>query len=120
MDAARLEIPADITPKAFYEEFLPKVFAENRAKAAQMAPGAAQLAGSVRAEVQGDGGGTWTIEFGGGDMKVHQGAVGTPLVTFTQSREDWQVTITQGVGKLLTKLGSGPAPSASGGAAKGL
>ena len=120
MDAAPLEIPADITPKAFYEEFLPRVFAENRAKAAQLAPNAAQLAGAVRAVVDGDGGGTWTIQFGAGDMLVHAGAVGDALVTFSQTRDDWQVTITQGVGKMLAKLGSAPAAATGSGGGKGL
>lgn len=109
MDAATIEIPADITPKAFYEELLPKVFAENRARAAALAPTASQLSGTVRAEVQGDGGGVWTLQFASGELKVQAGAVGDAHATFSQTRDDWQVAITQGLGKLLSKLGSGPA-----------
>jgi hypothetical protein len=108
MEAPRLEIPADITPKAFYEELLPRFFQENRAKAASLAPTATQVNAAVRAVVEGDGGGTWTIRFANGDMTVTPSAEGDAVATFIQSREDWQVAINQGLGRLMSKIGSAP------------
>ena len=113
MEAPRLEIPADVTPKSFYEELLPRFFQENRARAQSAAPQASQINAAIRAVVEGEGGGTWTLRLSGGDFAVTPNGEGDAVVTFVQTREDWQVTINRGLGALLTKIGSwGSAPPA--------
>ena len=113
MEAPRLEIPADVTPKSFYEELLPRFFQENRARAQSAAPQASQINAAIRAVVEGEGGGTWTLRLSGGDFAVTANGEGDAVVTFVQTREDWQVTINRGLGALLTKIGSwGSAPPA--------
>jgi hypothetical protein len=107
-----IEIPEDITPKAFYEELIPRVFREHHERAAQAVPAASQIRASLRSEVQGDGGGVWTISFADGVLEVKPEALPNPLVTFSQTREDWQVSITKGIGRLVAKLAAGgPMPS---------
>jgi hypothetical protein len=111
VEAPSIVIPEDITPKAFYEELLPRVFRENRERAAAAMPTASQIRASLRAEVTGEGGGIWTLDFAGGGFEVKAEALPSPLVTFVQTREDWQVSITKGIGRLLARLGSAPAPA---------
>ena len=93
-------IPEDITPRDFYQTLLVNLFAARGANAS--------LKGfdtSVRVVVSGDGGGTWTIRLRDGVFSVARGPEANPFVTLSQTREDWQVTITKGVGKLLARLG---------------
>jgi hypothetical protein len=111
MSAPRFEIPEDITPAAFYEELLPRVLAENRERAAQALPAMGRIQALVRSEVQGEGGGVWSLLFSAGGMEVRPEPLPDPLVTFTQTREDWQVSITKGLGRLLARFaGAAPPP----------
>ncbi|MBI3073220.1 MAG: SCP2 sterol-binding domain-containing protein [Deltaproteobacteria bacterium] len=98
--ATELTIPEDITPRDFYQSLLANLFSARGPNAT--------LKGfdtSVRAVVSGDGGGTWTIRLRDGAFSVARGPEANPFVTLHQTREDWQVTITKGVGKLLARLG---------------
>ena len=98
--ANEFTIPEDITPRDFYQTLLAALFAARGANTA--------LKGfdtSVRVVVEGDGGGTWTIRLRDGAFGVARGPEANPFVTLRQTRDDWQVTITKGIGKLLARMG---------------
>lgn len=119
MSTPTVEIPEDITPKAFYEELLPRVFREGKDRAGQVVgPAVSQIRASIRCQVEGEGGGVWTLVFAEGNLEVRPEALPDPLVTFVQSRSDWQVSITKGIGRLLARLAAGgsqpPPPSTPG------
>jgi hypothetical protein len=111
MSPAPIEIPEDITPQTFYEEVVPRAFRQGREQAKEMVPMLQEIRASLRAEVQGDGGGVWTLTLCDGELDVRPEALPDPLVTLVQSREDWQVSVTQGLGVLLTRLSGAVAPA---------
>jgi hypothetical protein len=93
-------IPDDVTPRDFYQNLLAALFAARSANAAQKG-----FDTSLRVVVSGDGGGTWTIRLRDGVFSVARGPEANPFVTLSQTRDDWQVTITKGVGQLLARFG---------------
>jgi hypothetical protein len=111
MSTPGIEIPEDITPQRFYEDLVPRAFRQGRERAAEMMPTLQQLRASLRAEVQGDGGGVWTLTLSEGELQVRPEAIPDPLVTLVQTREDWQVSVTKGLGGVLTRLSGSVAPA---------
>jgi hypothetical protein len=81
--------PADITPKDFFETWLPR---EYDRLAAEGAPRPPDLVACVR--LSGDGGGVWTITLAGGQLSVAEKDVAqegrTPDVAIEQSVADWR------------------------------
>src|SRR5262249_40441727 len=74
--------PRDITPKEFFESWLP-------AQAGAVAPPARPM--TVRVRLDGEGGGSWDLELGPGGLVVTTEATGSgePEVTVAQSTAAW-------------------------------
>jgi len=109
-----IEIPEDITPQRFYEDLVPRAFREGRDQTKEMIPTLAEIRASLRAEVQGEGGGVWTLTLSEGGLQVRPEALPDPLVALVQTRADWQVSVTKGLGGVLTRLsGSMSTPPAT-------
>lgn len=88
--AERLEIPKDISPKDFFERFIPEQF--EKAKALLPDPVKA-LSASMVFSLTGDQGGAWTIKFNKGDLKIAQGDDPDRVVKIVQSVSDWRGAI---------------------------
>src|SRR5262249_22680579 len=78
--------PRDITPKEFFESWLP-------AQAGAVAPPARPM--TVRVVLDGEGGGSWDLELGPGGLVVTAEAKfsGEPEVTVAQSTADWRAIV---------------------------
>ncbi len=85
--------PSDITPKEFFENFVPKEFERVAAASAASSPDM-----SAEVTLSGDGGGTWTLALSGGKLNVTAGAADSPDVAVTQSVEDWRAITVGGDG----------------------
>lgn len=80
--------PADITPKDFFETWLPR---EHARLVAEGAPTPPDVVACVR--LDGEGGGAWTLTLAGGQLSVtgQDGQAGaTPDIIIEQSVEDWR------------------------------
>ncbi|MSP63552.1 MAG: SCP2 sterol-binding domain-containing protein [Myxococcales bacterium] len=79
--------PRDMVPSAFFEEWLPGVFAAEFSGGRRAAPEI-----RVRVRLQGEAGGAWDLAISGGVLRVGQESAegGEPLVTVTQTVEDWR------------------------------
>jgi hypothetical protein len=73
--------PADITPNAFFTEWLP-------AQAAELPAATAPLA--VRVHLVGDDGGSWELRLGPAGLTVGAPGDGEPEVTVHQTVADWR------------------------------
>jgi len=80
-------IPKDITPKEFFEEFLPK---EHRKLDSSLM---LQLNFIIGAEILGKNGGDWSIEYDNGEIEVLRGTPDEPLFTISLDIEEWQRAI---------------------------
>jgi putative sterol carrier protein len=82
--------PRDITPKDFFESWLPQEYARLEASIQPAPP-------NLKAQIQldGDGGGTWLLELAGGALTVSSRSVPDADIAVAQSVEDWR-TITVG------------------------
>jgi len=78
--------PRDITPKEFFESWLP-------AQAGAIAPPAKPM--TVRVLLDGEDGGSWDLELGPGGLVVLTEAKGSgePEVTVAQSTADWRAIV---------------------------
>lgn len=78
--------PRDITPKEFFESWLP-------AQAGAVAPPAKPM--TVRVLLDGEDGGSWDLELGPGGLVVTAEAKGSgePEVTVAQSTADWRAIV---------------------------
>lgn len=77
--------PRDITPKDFFETWLPGEL--DRLKASiQAAPPDV----SAQVKLEGDGGGTWLLELAGGVLTVSDRSMPDADITVTQSVADWR------------------------------
>lgn len=85
--AEQPEIPADITPEHFFEQFMPLGFQQ------QVAEGV--VAGNIAMQyvLTGDGGGEWFIEIADGKMNVRKGT-GDANITYTLSAAQWKEAMT--------------------------
>ncbi len=79
-----IKIPDNISPKDFFEEFLPKEHAKlNKDLFFPMEF-------STGIEVLGLGGGDWTIEYNHGKLEVFRGIPDEPLFTFSIDISEWK------------------------------
>lgn len=81
--------PRDITPKDFFETWLPGEY--DRLKAS-IEPAPPNLAAQI--QLEGDGGGTWLLELAGGALTVSNRTAPNADVTLTQSVADWRAITT--------------------------
>ncbi len=82
--------PQDITPQAFFSDWLPNEYSALRAAAGDAPPPPDTV---VSVTVDGDGGGAWTLSMTGGDLSVSEGADAGALVALTQTVQDWRAII---------------------------
>ncbi|HWN71498.1 MAG TPA: SCP2 sterol-binding domain-containing protein [Haliangium sp.] len=77
--------PRDITPRDFFESWLPKEYDRLKASIKPAPP-------DIKAQVQldGDGGGTWVLELAGGALTVSSRSVPDADIAVTQSVADWR------------------------------
>lgn len=115
--ADKVEIPKDITPKKFFEEFLVEQF---EARKGDLPDEAKEVDAGMRFILTGDDGGTWTLSFKGGELKASEGTVGDPIMTIKMSVSDWKGVLTGERGGMMGEQmnlaggggGGGPALSA--------
>jgi putative sterol carrier protein len=81
--------PSDITPKAFFEEWLPGEYAKLSASAAGKAPPDAVIGVAL----SGDGGGAWTLAMKSGALTGTAGAPATADFILSHSVDDWRAVI---------------------------
>lgn len=77
--------PSDITPKDFFETWLPAEYQRLRASAAAPPP---DLSAQIR--LDGEGGGTWTLTLAGGALAVSAGPADRADIAVEQSVQDWR------------------------------
>jgi putative sterol carrier protein len=77
--------PRDITPKDFFESWLPKEYERLKPTSGPTPP---DLKAQVRLE--GDGGGTWLLELTKGALTISTRTVPDADLTITQSVTDWR------------------------------
>lgn len=83
--------PSDITPKDFFESFLPREYERLKPSSGATPPDI-----KVQIQLSGEGGGTWVLSLQGGALTVSTQAVPDAAITLSQSVEDWRV-VTVGV-----------------------
>jgi putative sterol carrier protein len=83
--------PSDITPKDFFESFLPREYERLKPSGGPTPPDI-----KVQVQLDGAGGGTWVLALKGGALTVSAQAIPDADITVTQSVDDWRV-ITVGV-----------------------
>ena len=76
-------IPKNITPKEFFENFLPSEYEKIDSS---LKP---SLIFNAGAEILGQGGGDWSIEYNNGNLKVKRGIPDEPLFTISIKKEQW-------------------------------
>lgn len=104
--AEQPQLPADVTPKQFFEEFLPLGFA---ARAAEAQSASTPASATMAYKVSGDGGGNWLVAIKDGAMTVTPGE-GEANVTFTVSIEDWRDAVLGRNGANLSLIVPQPRP----------
>jgi hypothetical protein len=80
-------IPKNITPKEFFEDFLPKEY--QKLDSTLKLP----LNFTVGSEVTGKGGGDWGIDYDNGEIDVYRGTPDEPLFTVSVDIKEWQRAI---------------------------
>lgn len=83
--------PRDITPKDFFESFLPKEYDRLKPSGGPTPPNI-----KVETRLEGEGGGTWVLTLANGALTVSAGSVADADITLMQSVDDWRV-VTAGV-----------------------
>lgn len=84
--------PADITPREFFETWLPGEYERLSADA----PKPPDMAACVR--LSGDGGGAWTLRLSGGGLAVAAADTADAEVVVEQSVDDWRAVTVGAVG----------------------
>ncbi len=82
--------PSDIAPKTFFEDWLPSEY-RKLVEAAESKPAPPDT--TVVVELDGDGGGTWTIAVKSGELTGVAGAADTADFVLSQSVVDWRAVI---------------------------
>ena len=83
--------PKDITPAAFFAEWLPAEFATAFGSAGSSAAGGGAVDLTIRVALEGDAGGKWDLELRGGKLGVVPGGGSAePEVTVMQTVADWK------------------------------
>lgn len=83
--------PSDITPRDFFESFLPKEYERLKPSGGPTPPSL-----KLQIQLEGDGGGTWVLALANGALTVSPQAIADADITVTQSVDDWRV-VTVGV-----------------------
>lgn len=78
-------LPADITPQAFID-------AIREAMAGESVPATASKQKAVLV-LDGDGGGSWTLGFVDGELKIDEGVADAPPVRLTATVESWRALV---------------------------
>jgi len=104
--AEQPQLPADVTPKQFFEEFLPIGFAS---RAAEGQSSGAPAEATMAYKLTGDGGGSWLVAIKDGAMTVTQGD-GDANVTFSVSVDDWRDAVLARNGASLSLIIPQPRP----------
>ncbi|WP_428268107.1 SCP2 sterol-binding domain-containing protein [Haliangium sp.] len=76
--------PRDITPQVFFEQWIPQEYER------LTTGGAAPPDLSAQIQLDGDGGGTWSLRLAGGKLEVAAGSAEQPDVSVVQSVADWR------------------------------
>ncbi len=77
--------PRDITPRTFFEEWLPSVFAAEYSGGRRAASDV-----TVRVTLEGEGGGVWDLAIAGGRLTVGPGGRGAADVALAWTVADWR------------------------------
>ncbi len=111
------ELPATaISPKEFFEGWLPKTFGE-----ITLPPGSEEIDTKLGVKLSGDGGGEWVFHLNRGNLEVHAGPRDEAAFTLVQSVDDWRGCLWEGRGGVfgqgaaaLLQPGSSPGAGAAG------
>lgn len=110
---------APIAPHEFMESVLPEAL-----EAARLPEGADDLAVKLGVRLEGDEGGEWLLEIGGGRVRVEPGSRADAAFTYVQSVEDWRGALWEGRGGAIGRAAAGlfrpDARSGAGPGARGL
>jgi hypothetical protein len=88
------EFPASpLDPSEFFEEFLPKAFAE-----AELPDELRAVEMTLGVYLEGEGGGEWLVHLRGGSARVEPGSREAAAFTVVQSVEDWRGALWEGRG----------------------
>lgn len=82
--------PSDIAPQTFFEEWLPGEY-RKLVEAADSKPAPPDT--TIVVELDGDGGGTWTISVKDGELTGAAGTADTADFVFSQSVTDWRAVV---------------------------
>jgi len=102
--AERLEIPKDISPKDFFEKFVPEQFEKNKGMLPEPVKA---VSASMVFNLTGDQGGAWTIRLDKGNLRVSEGDDPDRTVKVIQSVSDWRGAISGERGFRLDLPGAG-------------
>lgn len=91
-----------IPPAEFMETVLPEVLA-----AAGLPEGAEDLTVRLGVRLEGEGGGEWLLEIGGGAVRVVAGSRKDAAFTYAQSVEDWRGALWEGRGGAIGRAAAG-------------
>ncbi len=89
--------PADITPKDFFESFLPGEYARLKPSGGPTPPNF-----KVETRLDGEGGGTWVLTLANGALTVSTESAADADITLTQSVDDWRVVTAGAAGSDVT------------------
>ncbi len=102
--ADELKIPADITPNDFFVNFVPEQFNKNKDKLPEESK---DLVAAIAIQLDGDGGGVWTIKLDKGDLSATEGEGEDRIVLVSQSVADWRSAISGERGFRMDQIGGG-------------
>jgi len=95
------------SPKAFFERELPAAYAES---GRGDDPGWTGVRAAFLCELEGEGGGTWTVAIDEGELSVEEGRTLTPVIHFRQAVTDWDLMMRAGLGFSLAGPSGGSNP----------
>lgn len=103
--AEQMEIPKNISPKDFFEKFVPEQFEKNKGLLPQETR---SLSVTAVIELKGDQGGIWTICMSKGNISISPGDSPDRIVKVVQSVADWRSAISgeRGFKVDMTNIGS--------------
>lgn len=87
--------PHPVSPRVFFEEWLPALFASLEVDSAERAI-ELELGVILRGVAEGDEGGEWTLHFSAGELGVRPGRVDDCAITIIQRVEDWRSALWEG------------------------
>lgn len=106
--------PEPVTPRVFFEETIPALFAEADLDEAERAVDL-KVGVVLRGAVDGDEGGEWTLHFVDGELGITEGRAEECDVTIVQRVEDWRSALWEGRPRLIADAVASVAVSGPGG-----